>query len=1094
MKNQTIKIIAFLVLICAGIFFLEGKVLATSGDSSSEGQTGMHCTPEMCWPSVPSGSGTSARAMRMSLIDVHGNYYGGSSSINIIDNATRLNGVQSYNYSYWTTNCNKVSYLKGKCNYGDPTSGKVTFADIGTVDSIFKSVGVDNFSSSLSNFNISKIVGDLEGATDVMGGLTFIKEMFKLSQSDITYLIENPEKLKELWIVFEPATLYRLERNYYFGTAYELANFSVNGNKYTGSLMNNQMPCASYVTGEIPGKATLIGYSVPGASDTSYFNGTINYESGCGFIHPDVTASNSGYGIGLIWMPLIYDGAEFHSDLAYTCDGVESYYNEKRLAYLTLEQIRTFDFSDYNQSYDVNITNQWYEDNCFERNNNCDPNDPTCDETNPNKFNCTAAYNVGTCADGETISYKDSSDGIVDEAYWQNCVFNDNGKYDIDNHKTSEGATYSYKDENLSKASMYCDVYCVEELTTNLTSTVQTVKAGNHFQIQTSTITGSRTCRTETIEWDAFNSDMNAANAAIKKAYEELRVEQNKQAAIDAAEDAGTLSYEKDVCKICGEGTITSKSVCTLYNGTWEDGMCKKGPDGEEQFASACTIGDGCKETGKETWYRGLSWSGYGSVEGGSTGDSTEEPTANVVGKETNYNTKVGEAYTNITAINNCSSGWSKDSIYKIDPDVTLEYSDGYNYEISLDLTPENDDNNTTTTTTSPSFSSDCVNTTVGVYNVNSNGELYYSQETVRKCSYFQGTVSGYTELKLPDEYYRYVLKDTSLSIHGKELEEMLKTPTSTGLTINYIDIGYSNLPVSFQAQNGVYGGDSKGQYDYIYSNLGHIGDGPSSVDYFLEEVDSENYGTWSCQFRVTNEIIECPPGDQTCSGETICPVGDPDCYECEFLCGDDYVCLENCTNCVEKCGSDTTCIAKCTNMTTIPDTDGGGGSGEGWLIYRPIDLYDPFPDLNANGRSTGYNWCFEGNCANDEKNPVVDYAILNNRGVVGDDLYYGENAEPMYTFELTPDIINQIRAYNDINDYGSYVGKDSKGHYYDFRCNTGTGEACISEYLTHLIDITGALNEPGTCVDPNTRNENKPSVFEGCRYPDGVKPEMEVN
>ena len=105
---------------------------------------------------------------------------------------------------------------------------------------------------------------------------------------------------------------------------------------------------------------------------------------------------------------------------------------------------------------------------------------------------------------------------------------------------------------------------------------------------------------------------------------------------------------------------------------------------------------------------------------------------------------------------------------------------------------------------------------------------------------------------------------------------------------------------------------------------------------------------------------------------------------------------------------------------------------------------------------------------------------LLSNE-VETDEIY---NTEPMYTFILTPSIIKEIRNYNKTgdNNYAKYTGSlDSKT--FDYKCNEGTGRTCISDYLSYLIEITNAKNNPGVCVSDDTRTYNNPTSFENCRY-----------
>lgn len=64
-------------------------------------------------------------------------------------------------------------------------------------------------------------------------------------------------------------------------------------------------------------------------------------------------------------------------------------------------------------------------------------------------------------------------------------------------------------------------------------------------------------------------------------------------------------------------------------------------------------------------------------------------------------------------------------------------------------------------------------------------------------------------------------------------------------------------------------------------------------------------------------------------------------------------------------------------------------------IIYRTVDLNDPFPNRNA-----GENW------------QNLEGKISENRGVDGTDLY-SSNLKPLYYFKFTPDVIKNIRAFN---------------------------------------------------------------------------------
>ena len=158
--------------------------------------------------------------------------------------------------------------------------------------------------------------------------------------------------------------------------------------------------------------------------------------------------------------------------------------------------------------------------------------------------------------------------------------------------------------------------------------------------------------------------------------------------------------------------------------------------------------------------------------------------------------------------------------------------------------------------------------------------------------------------------------------------------------------------------------------------------------------------------------------------------------------------------------------------------TDGEFGK---WICQYTVysDLLPEDDPGKGNGGIGDIDLCDRnGDCSYD--NTSVQTYIYNNRGVAYDEIY---NEEPMYTFVLTPAIIKEIREYNDNNSYASYTGSLGTAQYFDYQCEEGTGIACISDYLTYLIDITDAKNQPGVCVDDKYRSYNDPNNFDSCRY-----------
>ena len=130
-------------------------------------------------------------------------------------------------------------------------------------------------------------------------------------------------------------------------------------------------------------------------------------------------------------------------------------------------------------------------------------------------------------------------------------------------------------------------------------------------------------------------------------------------------------------------------------------------------------------------------------------------------------------------------------------------------------------------------------------------------------------------------------------------------------------------------------------------------------------------------------------------------------------------------------------------------------------VIYRTIDLSNPFPsidadgtvtqgglrvgmfNLNVKGRYPGYNW---------NGTLLVNDKIINNRGEDNDDVY---NTEPLYHFELNSATILNIRDYN--------RRQSSSGGYNDFtlecvrdESNQYVGTACLSRNFVHNPNYGG--------------------------------------
>lgn len=339
------------------------------------------------------------------------------------------------------------------------------------------------------------------------------------------------------------------------------------------------------------------------------------------------------------------------------------------------------------------------------------------------------------------------------------------------------------------------------------------------------------------------------------------------------------------------------------------------------------------------------------------------------------------------------------------------------------------------------------------------------------------------TTYSLPYGLYNYVNKRTNRYYMSKP-EDNYET---IGLDKNDFFL-YSNLPTSMNKKFGY-------KYYLKISSITLGDDGQFNAD-------SVGIGEYICHYTVATDYDEClcPPGTKnegvdltgalleeyrlTCADAKVkycdadnvpeCPDCPEDKYcsnnksikitaclnagytkdECESrLCNEKYICESG-----KKKGMDiTSCV-----QTRIMQGDSVDSAKKYChntvcngvtIIYRPIDLSNPFPsidadqsvkqsglnvndfNLNVKGRYPGYNW---------NGKQVVKNNIFKNREVSTTDVY---NQTPLYHFELDTATILNIRDYN----------KDKKYDDFTLDCvtaydNPRLGTSCLSGFVHNEI------------------------------------------
>ena len=155
-------------------------------------------------------------------------------------------------------------------------------------------------------------------------------------------------------------------------------------------------------------------------------------------------------------------------------------------------------------------------------------------------------------------------------------------------------------------------------------------------------------------------------------------------------------------------------------------------------------------------------------------------------------------------------------------------------------------------------------------------------------------------------------------------------------------------------------------------------------------------------------------------------------------------------SNIPPKCPTSECPYGCCPSGECAPMPDGTcPGTGGIDVIYRTIDLENPFPGQNAEQRNTGTNWCSYNiktqqiDCKYNNQT-VKNYITRERGGTTNGGKVYREN-HVLYEVTLDTKTINAIRAYNNKNKYDDW----------DLNC-LDNGKACISDFLRSQVNTTG--------------------------------------
>ena len=1088
MKKNIYKIL--FTIVC--MFMTVGIVIANSttgptGDSGSDSNSSGKIAGEDSDASLGSNGKQYVMGIRVSFYT--------STGVKIRSQDYALdNKSPSTLYTQYSSTGDPCGKMDG-CVYRDNwyQSGKVK-----GVSELSNIIGSD-VSSAIRNADLSKnsLFGQMIALQDIDKGKQVFNALMVTRNVDEFYIASK--EAYNLFLVWEPLGIINDLANgkKYLGTTFELTNkmqnmddvglqYQTNEGNYVsiwgglGRALTQSTGCSTYL--EYPSDyVSKVSAKFNTFNASSYFNGKLVKKvdfttSSCGNMDKNILKNyaldnTSNYAVGVLWFNESFEGPGGMS-----CQNIYDYYGGKENICNTIISTGTFGFSAFNNKIrsegktfpvgaEGGITLEWYNANC-----GCGPDN--------NGIDCTPTYNVPSCTTGDnkTLTYKDSTD-------WEHCIFTDeniiNGvskqnKYTINPHKWSDkNQNLTYYDKNLSSQNGYCDVYCIEEVYGNFDSNNPTVLAGNHFTWGWSQVQTVRTCKTNGINIEKFERDLRAANEEVvqqianNKLYKSLSgyswrfTYQNpsdtdtQRQPCSPATCAGfyaPLVAQGYTCDLNGYGTKNITAVCRKSTPGCNNYLFSRIHTCEynTETSQGCSGTSNCHFVGSTPSGNNIETRTYYCPP--SSSSMSASVTVAGITKSANFTDSTSKCQSSSPS-SGVSSPKLQDAINKVN-EIINDFKKCYEFDNTNVL---NDQSKATISYISPNniydYSGEMEKSTNTIYN---EGTCTVSKPhlTLNGCS-SDATDSSHcptntrytnlyncdshteigdstTDFSLKGDIYQYVIKDpndlTLKSVHTSSFNANYKDARTYNYErisvweYNWTDIGYSNFPVPFIAESKSYSGNLQIEY----SNIGHTSTpGSTNVDTILKSVPSYGqYGNWSCGYDVEYDFIEDNDDD---------------------------------------------------------DDGPGGGPGDINVIYREIDLYNPFPDTNSRGRHTGANWCSHENCDYDSDNVVVNSYILQNRNVEGDDVY---NLDPMYTFVMTPSDIIKIRRYNDNNTYSSYEGTLG-GKKYTFTCTRGSLRNCRSDYLSQLLKDLDAVNLKGTCKNDRQvyDTSDASSQFESCRY-----------
>lgn len=366
----------------------------------------------------------------------------------------------------------------------------------------------------------------------------------------------------------------------------------------------------------------------------------------------------------------------------------------------------------------------------------------------------------------------------------------------------------------------YCNVFCREEVETDLQNRYPTVKAGNHFTLDSMSITGMKECRAK-IDLEGLDKARENAISQMRSAYDTLQYEKAMQKISyykDGTCDGECIEYEE-----CPSGYTLSGTSCQkdIFD---EDGK-KIGTDTKSAKCKRYRQYDYYKPTPSSVTY----YDSYGRAKSASKSSycsySGSAYQSKLSSAQSSYNQASSTMERVIENIRNCA-GWVESIRYNFSPNLSLEFE--YLGERRITMNKDLSESRRVKYYTSSGLQTSKITVTKQKLVCPGDGGCSLSNVSNLPWNEVVATeVDKNVYYSLPVNTFRYVDK---VNIQSKD------TPSSNGLSY---DIGYPNIPVHYLTKEGEY------PIKLLYSNLGENG----KFDSYLSTI--QGYGVYECKYKV---------------------------------------------------------------------------------------------------------------------------------------------------------------------------------------------------------------------------------------------------